>query len=104
MWSASTVPEVTLTHHYVNRFLCVCPSSATNNVVSPSSPPHSCLRSWFQRQQTCPTCRMDVLRASNNNQTPAPAQAPPPAPAAPANAPVAPPANGDNTTPLLLPL
>ncbi|XP_042903423.1 E3 ubiquitin-protein ligase synoviolin [Parasteatoda tepidariorum] len=28
----------------------------------------SCLRSWFQRQQTCPTCRMDVLRV------PAPAQ------------------------------
>ncbi|XP_076018882.1 E3 ubiquitin-protein ligase synoviolin isoform X2 [Genypterus blacodes] len=53
----------------------------------------SCLRSWFQRQQTCPTCRMDVLRASNNNQTPAPAQAPPPAPAAPVNAPVAPPPN-----------
>uniref|UniRef100_A0A3Q1BFI1 RING-type E3 ubiquitin transferase n=1 Tax=Amphiprion ocellaris TaxID=80972 RepID=A0A3Q1BFI1_AMPOC len=53
----------------------------------------SCLRSWFQRQQTCPTCRMDVLRASNNNQTPAPAQAPPPAPAAPANAPAAPPPN-----------
>lgn len=24
----------------------------------------SCLRSWFQRQQTCPTCRMDVLRAT----------------------------------------
>ena len=23
----------------------------------------SCLRSWFQRQQTCPTCRLDVLRA-----------------------------------------
>ncbi|CAH8497564.1 unnamed protein product [Schistosoma intercalatum] len=21
-----------------------------------------CLRSWFQRQQTCPTCRMDVIR------------------------------------------
>ncbi|XP_034399356.1 E3 ubiquitin-protein ligase synoviolin isoform X2 [Cyclopterus lumpus] len=53
----------------------------------------SCLRSWFQRQQTCPTCRMDVLRATNNNQTPAQAQAPPPAPAAPANAPAAPPAN-----------
>nr|XP_020451046.1 E3 ubiquitin-protein ligase synoviolin [Monopterus albus]XP_020451047.1 E3 ubiquitin-protein ligase synoviolin [Monopterus albus] len=53
----------------------------------------SCLRSWFQRQQTCPTCRMDVLRASNNNQTPAPAQVPPPAPAAPANAAPAPPAN-----------
>lgn len=23
----------------------------------------SCLRSWFQRQQTCPTCRLNVLRA-----------------------------------------
>ncbi|XP_010862593.2 E3 ubiquitin-protein ligase synoviolin [Esox lucius] len=46
----------------------------------------SCLRSWFQRQQTCPTCRMDVLRASNPNAVPAPAQAP--APAAPVNAPV----------------
>ncbi|XP_013883080.1 E3 ubiquitin-protein ligase synoviolin isoform X2 [Austrofundulus limnaeus] len=53
----------------------------------------SCLRSWFQRQQTCPTCRMDVLRATNNNQTQAPAaQGPPPAPAAPANAPAAAPA------------
>nr|XP_056708635.1 E3 ubiquitin-protein ligase synoviolin [Euleptes europaea] len=32
----------------------------------------SCLRSWFQRQQTCPTCRMDVLRASlpTQSQTP----------------------------------
>lgn len=31
----------------------------------------TCLRSWFQRQQTCPTCRMDVLRngtqATQNN-------------------------------------
>ncbi|KAM8847692.1 E3 ubiquitin-protein ligase synoviolin isoform 1-T1 [Synchiropus picturatus] len=56
----------------------------------------SCLRSWFQRQQTCPTCRMDVLRASNNNnnnQTPAAAQAPAAAPAPPANAPAVPPAN-----------
>ena len=24
----------------------------------------NCLRSWFQRQQTCPTCRMDILRAT----------------------------------------
>ncbi|XP_056142693.1 E3 ubiquitin-protein ligase synoviolin [Lampris incognitus] len=53
----------------------------------------SCLRSWFQRQQTCPTCRMDVLRASNANQTPATPQAPPPPQAAAANAPAAPPAN-----------
>ncbi|TRY88709.1 hypothetical protein DNTS_006276 [Danionella cerebrum] len=54
----------------------------------------SCLRSWFQRQQTCPTCRMDVLRASQPNQTPAPAPAAAAAPpAAPANAPVPPPVN-----------
>ncbi|XP_059371484.1 E3 ubiquitin-protein ligase synoviolin-like [Carassius carassius] len=53
----------------------------------------SCLRSWFQRQQTCPTCRMDVLRASQPNQTPAPAPAQAPAPAAPANAPVPAPVN-----------
>lgn len=29
----------------------------------------SCLRSWFQRQQTCPTCRLDVLRASVASRT-----------------------------------
>ena len=28
----------------------------------------ACLRSWFQRQQTCPTCRLDVLRAPLPNQ------------------------------------
>ncbi|XP_054664224.1 E3 ubiquitin-protein ligase synoviolin isoform X2 [Grus americana] len=40
----------------------------------------SCLRSWFQRQQTCPTCRMDILRASLPAQPPPepPEQAPPP--------------------------
>ncbi|XP_020618185.1 E3 ubiquitin-protein ligase synoviolin B-like [Orbicella faveolata] len=35
----------------------------------------SCLRSWFQRQQTCPTCRMDVLRPQPTQQ---PQQPPPP--------------------------
>ena len=25
----------------------------------------NCLRSWFQRQQTCPTCRLDVLRSAS---------------------------------------
>uniref|UniRef100_A0A915EUL9 E3 ubiquitin-protein ligase hrd-1 n=1 Tax=Ditylenchus dipsaci TaxID=166011 RepID=A0A915EUL9_9BILA len=29
----------------------------------------NCLRSWFQRQQTCPTCRLDVL--THQNLTPA---------------------------------
>ncbi|XP_064359355.1 E3 ubiquitin-protein ligase synoviolin isoform X2 [Dromaius novaehollandiae] len=49
----------------------------------------SCLRSWFQRQQTCPTCRMDVLRASLPAQSPPPpeppeqAQPPPQAPPVP---------------------
>ena len=32
----------------------------------------SCLRSWFQRQQTCPTCRMDVLRMPRPEPTPLP--------------------------------
>lgn len=32
----------------------------------------SCLRSWFQRQQTCPTCRMNILdQSANNRQQPA---------------------------------
>ncbi|XP_078036009.1 septin interacting protein 3 [Augochlora pura] len=30
----------------------------------------ACLRSWFQRQQTCPTCRLNILRPVNNNQGP----------------------------------
>ncbi|KAL8561119.1 E3 ubiquitin-protein ligase synoviolin A [Nucella lapillus] len=42
----------------------------------------SCLRSWFQRQQTCPTCRLDVLRMPRL-QTQAP---PPPAQPQAANA------------------
>ncbi|KAJ8254945.1 hypothetical protein GJAV_G00199170 [Gymnothorax javanicus] len=53
----------------------------------------SCLRSWFQRQQTCPTCRMDVLRASLPNQTPAPPPAQPQAAAPPVNPPVQPAGN-----------
>jgi hypothetical protein len=28
----------------------------------------NCLRSWFQRQQTCPTCRTSILRMNNQNQ------------------------------------
>lgn len=32
----------------------------------------ACLRSWFQRQQTCPTCRLNILR-SPNAQTDRPA-------------------------------
>ncbi|XP_043255770.1 E3 ubiquitin-protein ligase synoviolin A isoform X1 [Colletes gigas] len=28
----------------------------------------ACLRSWFQRQQTCPTCRLNILRPVTNNQ------------------------------------
>ncbi|GAV04788.1 hypothetical protein RvY_15013 [Ramazzottius varieornatus] len=40
-----------------------------------------CLRSWFQRQQTCPTCRLDILRPRR------PATAAAPAAAAPAGQP-----------------
>ena len=28
----------------------------------------ACLRSWFQRQQTCPTCRLNILRAPTTSQ------------------------------------
>ncbi|CAH0594244.1 unnamed protein product [Chrysodeixis includens] len=45
----------------------------------------ACLRLWFQRQQTCPTCRLNVLRA------PAPEPAPPAAPPAAQPAPPPPP-------------
>ncbi|XP_017474352.1 PREDICTED: E3 ubiquitin-protein ligase HRD1 isoform X3 [Rhagoletis zephyria] len=34
----------------------------------------TCLRSWFQRQQTCPTCRLNILRAPNANSTAMPRQ------------------------------
>lgn len=32
----------------------------------------SCLRSWFQRQQTCPTCRLNILRTTSTAQVPPP--------------------------------
>jgi len=30
----------------------------------------SCLRGWFLRQQTCPTCRMDIVRPGQNTAQP----------------------------------
>lgn len=32
----------------------------------------ACLKTWFQRQQTCPTCRMDILRNAQQQRTAAP--------------------------------
>ncbi|KAM8706326.1 hypothetical protein ACLKA7_010580 [Drosophila subpalustris] len=45
----------------------------------------TCLRSWFQRQQTCPTCRLNILRtpAINSTAMPRPADEPAANPAAP---------------------
>ncbi|XP_034485735.1 E3 ubiquitin-protein ligase HRD1 [Drosophila innubila] len=44
----------------------------------------TCLRSWFQRQQTCPTCRLNILRTPAVNSTAMPRPADEPAnPAAP---------------------
>merc|ERR1711988_1867421 len=47
----------------------------------------NCLQSWFQRQQTCPTCRLDVLRAplpgQNNRRQNQPAAQQRPGQAAP---------------------
>nr|CAG4640752.1 EOG090X03TK [Eulimnadia texana] len=42
----------------------------------------ACLRSWFQRQQTCPTCRLEVLRPTPPTVTPPRAGAVPPQAAA----------------------
>ncbi|XP_047994624.1 E3 ubiquitin-protein ligase synoviolin isoform X1 [Leguminivora glycinivorella] len=47
----------------------------------------ACLRLWFQRQQTCPTCRLNVLRAPAPAHAPDAPAAPPAAPPAPAPAP-----------------
>lgn len=70
----------------------------------------SCLRSWFQRQQTCPTCRMDVLRPPPppvQQQPPQPAAPPPfgypPVGAAPPLAPGIPPQGPANVVPGLFP-
>jgi E3 ubiquitin-protein ligase synoviolin len=52
----------------------------------------SCLRSWFQRQQTCPTCRLNILRPSAPQTTRQQNQAQ--QPAAPAPQPI--PAQGPN--------
>ncbi|KAH8312213.1 hypothetical protein KR044_009804 [Drosophila immigrans] len=48
----------------------------------------TCLRSWFQRQQTCPTCRLNILRtpAINSTALPRPAEENANAAAAPAAA------------------
>lgn len=53
----------------------ICREEMTGNGTSKKLPCNhifhvSCLRSWFQRQQTCPTCRMDILRlpATSANQ------------------------------------
>lgn len=57
----------------------------------------SCLRSWFQRQQTCPTCRLNILRTPGSPPTTrgAPAQPAPvrvdPRPLPPFNFPWPPP-------------
>ncbi|XP_053682638.1 E3 ubiquitin-protein ligase HRD1 [Sabethes cyaneus] len=34
----------------------------------------ACLRSWFQRQQTCPTCRLNILRTPLTTISPSPVQ------------------------------
>ncbi|EFN70051.1 E3 ubiquitin-protein ligase synoviolin [Camponotus floridanus] len=50
----------------------------------------ACLRSWFQRQQTCPTCRLNILRPTPNNAPPRQQNPPQPGPQAPPQPPQAP--------------
>nr|SVE80035.1 EOG090X03TK [Daphnia magna]SVE81232.1 EOG090X03TK [Daphnia magna] len=69
----------------------------------------TCLRSWFQRQQTCPTCRLEVLRAPGNPiGNPAPPAAanmrPPQQQAAPSPPPLQAAANAPQAAPVQPPL
>ncbi|CAG2117171.1 unnamed protein product [Medioppia subpectinata] len=55
----------------VDNVCIICREEMTGNGSAKRLPCNhifhvSCLRSWFQRQQTCPTCRMDVLRVAPN--------------------------------------
>uniref|UniRef100_H2ZDK5 RING-type E3 ubiquitin transferase n=1 Tax=Ciona savignyi TaxID=51511 RepID=H2ZDK5_CIOSA len=55
------------------------PAAGTNKKLPCSHVFHaSCLRSWFQRQQTCPTCRLDVLQTQQRAPAPTPAPQNPP--------------------------
>lgn len=54
----------------------------------------SCLRSWFQRQQSCPICRLDVLQSDNTQQNRVQTPTPPPRPQAPPQGPAPQPAPG----------
>ncbi|CAG2165591.1 unnamed protein product, partial [Oppiella nova] len=66
----------------VDNVCIICREEMTGNGSAKRLPCNhifhvSCLRSWFQRQQTCPTCRMDVLRvAPNAGAQPPPQQQP----------------------------
>jgi hypothetical protein len=75
----------------IHRDQLASPAQRITNAETPKKLPcnhifhFNCLRSWLERQQSCPTCRTPVF-----NQ---PEPAPQPAPAAPAPAPAPQPAN-----------
>ncbi|XP_077264660.1 septin interacting protein 3 [Temnothorax americanus] len=50
----------------------------------------ACLRNWFQRQQTCPTCRLNILGPTPNNAPPRQQNPPQPVPQVPPQPPQAP--------------
>ncbi|KAM0731892.1 E3 ubiquitin-protein ligase HRD1 [Formica fusca] len=64
----------------------------------------ACLRSWFQRQQTCPTCRLNILRPTPNNAPPRQQNPPQPGPQAPPQPPQAPGGNPPIGPPLHFPV
>ena len=71
----------------VDNVCIICREEMTGNGSAKKLPCNhifhvSCLRSWFQRQQTCPTCRMDVLRNTTTGDN-VRAQAQPQQPIAP---------------------
>lgn len=79
-------PNATIEDLTNNDNICIiCREEMTSNGTAKKLPCNhifhvSCLRSWFQRQQTCPTCRMDVLQATPPEQTRQPAHAAVPQP------------------------
>lgn len=66
-------PDATAEELAISDNVCIiCREEMVGNGSSKKLPCNhifhvSCLRSWFQRQQTCPTCRMDILRIPANN-------------------------------------
>lgn len=57
VWSRLAVRRFNTSDFYFYFFFAAAKKLPCNHIFHTS-----CLRSWFQRQQTCPTCRLNILR------------------------------------------